>query len=376
MQILKIVLFSILFLSISPIHHIYALDEGFYSTISFTIGELPSREDISYEPMHIEGEYTSDVLSHTVLSHLTQDNYKSRIFDKMTMLAIPPLSQVDIGYYWYNYTPDEVDIETIRIPLSREHIPNGDMTQLFYENPNQEFEEGITYSDGPSRGGKYVDIEGVGLLSSDMDSGMSRGVVIESFTMKPSLELYEWKVKVLSENLSELTLYVRNITKESLQDIWIFYDEGSHLIMDFDEYEEHQMVVHKRCVVGEESVNCGIIRLMDRNTKAHCMVRGSDWDNYLKPESISVWSKIEGEWIGGARFQPDRESLCIRRLPHVYKTKELIAEYNPPIPPSTQEEYWEDILGLEILPITNHQSGRDNFWRLIKPLFTDNLNIL
>ncbi len=374
---LKIFLLSIFFFSIPSVGCIYALEEGFYSTISFTIGEVAPREEVSHEPTHIEGEYTSEVLSHTkILAHLTMDSHRSRIFDRLTMLALPPFSQVDIGYYWYNYTPDEVNVETIRIPLSREHIPRGDMTQLLYENPNQEFKWGITHSDGPSKGGKYVDIEGVGLVQSDIDTGMDTGVIIESFTTKPSVVLDKWEIEVLNERLSKVTLYVKNITGEYLQDIWINYKDSVCKSIDLEGYSGYKQGVYKKCVVSEDSVNCGTIKIIDRNTKAHCIAYGSDWDNYLKPDSISVWNKIEGEWTIGAQFQPGRESLCLRRLPYAYRTEELIAEYNPPEPPPTQEEYWKDILGLELLPITSYQSGMKSFLRLIKPLFTDNLNTI
>ena len=376
MKTFSVPIFTILFILLFLVSPIYALDEGFYSTISFTIRSV-GKEGVTYEPNHVAGEYTSEVVSRKNISYFTSDNYRSRRYNKTHTVALPPFSKVDIGYYWYNNTPDERDIETIRIPLSREHIDNGDITQLLYENTDQEFKEGITCTNILCRGGKYIDIDGVGLLASDIGGNPRNGVVIETFTVKPAVELVKWEVEIWSSNLSQVTLYVKNNTKEYLNDIWVNYKATVSKVIDLGPYEERKLVVYKQCILSEEDANCGVITFYDRNTKAHCMVYGSDWGNYLRPDSISVWNKIGEEWVSGAQTQPGMEGFCIQRLPYVYSTKELIVYFDPPTPEPTQEEYWKDILGLEILPITNYQgSTLDNFFRLIKPVFTDNLNIL
>lgn len=375
MKISAFSLFLTFFLLLS-FNNVYAIDEGFHSTISFTIGEI-GKEGVSYNPDQIVGEYTEDVVLKKSIGYLTNDFYKSRIFNKTTSVALPPFSTLDIGYYWYNNTQEDLDIDKIRIPLAREMDGRGDATNLLYENEGQEFVAGITCSNAPCKGGKYVDIDGVGILSSGVGKSPKHGVIIDSFTLKPAIEIARWEVEIWDENLSELTLYVRNNTDQILGNVWINYKGSVSKIIEFQPHEERKLVVYKQCILSETDANCGSIRIIDPNTKTECIGYGSDWGNYLRPDSITVWSNIGGEWVSGAQTQPDMETFCIQRIPYNYITKELIVYFDPPETPPTQQEYWQNLLGLETLPITSYGFNIfEKYLRLIKPVFTDNLNIL
>ncbi len=99
------------------------------------------------------------------MDQLTDDGYRRRIYNKNQYIAVPPFSKIDIGYYWYNNTPDTVDVENIRIPMSRQIQDKGDATYILEDIG---FEEGLTETATHYKGGKYLDVEGVGLISSDM----------------------------------------------------------------------------------------------------------------------------------------------------------------------------------------------------------------
>jgi hypothetical protein len=107
------------------------------------------------------------------------------------------------------------------------------------------------------------------------------------------------------------------------------------------------------------------------------MVYGSPWDGYVNPDSISVFNKIDDQWITGAKTQPSLESFCIQRLPYKYSTEELVVDFEPEEPEITQEEYWRDLLDIDVLPITSYKFDRLNkYLTLLKLLRVDNLKVI
>lgn len=353
-----------------PTNILAAVDSAYFSTITFSIGSLPT-ENLTYSSNKVVGEYTDNLLRDKNIDFLTSDSYRRRTYNHYERVSVPPYSEVDIGYYWYNNTPDTVDVETIRLPLSKGDPSEGDLTNILYDIG---FEQGETCSNTLCRDGKYIDIDGVGLISSDMYKDRKRGVVIETLTVLPSVEITKYEIQYSIEHLSKITLYVQNSTGDSLSGIWINYSGVSNILLNFEPYESKVLEVYKRCELIDDHINCGSMRIHDWDSQEHCMAFGSSWDDYLDPDSISVLNKIGDEWIFGAQTQPTLDTFCIERIPYVFTTEELIVDIEPEEPEVTQEEYWRDLLDIDILPITSYRFRKlDRYLTLLKPLRIDNL---
>jgi hypothetical protein len=359
-----------LLLTLFPTKTLAVVDNAYFSTITFSIGSLPT-ENLTYSSSKVVGEYTYNLLRDKNIDFLTNDSYRRRTYNHYERVSVPPYSEVDVAYYWYNNTPDTVNVEQIRLPLSKGNPSEGDLTNILYDIG---FEQGETCSATLCREGKYLDIDGVGLISSDMYKDRKRGVVIETLTVLPSVEITKYEIQYSEKALSKITLYVQNRTADPLTGVWITYSGTSSVALDFQPNETRGLELYKRCDFVDGVVNCGTMRIHDWNSQEHCMGFGSSWDDYLNPDSISILNKIGDEWIVGAQTQPTLDTFCIERIPYVYTTEELIVSLEPEEPEVTQEEYWRDLLDIDILPITSYEFNKlDKYLTLLKPLRIDNL---
>ncbi len=362
-----------IFLIFCCIRTVYALDEGYYSTITFSINSI-GKEGLDYNENQLQGEYTQNVVREKSMDFLTNDGYKRRIYNHYERVALPPYSKVDIGYYWFNNTPETLDVETIRIPFSRQVQNKGDVSKLLYDIG---FQEGVTCTESICKGGRYLDVEGIGLVSSDIALSPREGVVIETVTIMPAIEITEYEIEYLSEYTSQITLHIKNNTDEYLTDVLINYNGPVGKELDFESYEEKILTVFKHCPLIDNQVNCGTMRIIDNNTKMRCMIYGSPWDGYINPDSFTVFNKINDQWIAGAKVQPSLETFCIQRIPYRYTTEEMIIDIEPEKPEITQEQYWKDLLDIDVLPITSFKFNKlDRFLTLLKPLRVDNLKVI
>jgi len=361
------ILFSILFST-----PVFAIDEGYYSTISFAVRSIGG-ERVSYDDEKVKGDSTYTVVRQNTIDSLTDDNYRRRTYNRFQYVALPPYSEIDIGYYWYNNTPDIVNVETIRIPMSRQIQERGDATKMLYDIG---FEEGVTITNSHYREGKYLDVEGVGLISSDVGDDARKGVVIATLTIKPPVEITEYQVEYLSEYTSEVIVHIRNNTEEYLENVEINYKGNIDFPVDLEPYQEVDLLVYKTCTLEGNSINCGYMRIKENDIKTYCTMYGGSWDNYNYPsDSITVFNMIDGEWISGAQVQPAVEAFCIQRIPYIYTTEEMIVYIEPEEPEITQEQYWQELLNIDILPITSCQfsSKLEKYLTLLKPSRVDNL---
>ncbi|MFA7682910.1 MAG: hypothetical protein WCX94_02065 [Candidatus Dojkabacteria bacterium] len=308
------------------------------------------------------------------IDDLTNDEYKSRIYNQYHYIAVPPYSEIDIGYYWYNNTPDTLNIETIRIPMSRQSQNRGDITNLVYDIG---FQEGPTYTSNHGKGGKYLDVEGMGLVSSDMGQNAKKGIILETLTVKLPVEITQYEVEYLSEYDSRVLIHVRNATNQWLNNVWVNYKGDVSQIIDLEPYEEKVLETYKRCDLVDNELNCGTVRIIDNNTETECVLYGAPWGNYYQPDSITVFNKIGDSWFSGAQIQPEFESFCIQRTPYTYTTEEIIVKVEPEEPVVTKEQYWEQLLGINILPITSYRiNNLERYLTLLKPLRIDTLKVL
>lgn len=361
-------LIFLLFILISP-NTVYALDEKFYSTISFSINELETERVQPYRtPNKISGEYTKDIISNTSIEDLTNDDLDSRIYNKYERVTVRPLSTVDVGYYWYNNTQDELDIDTIRIPLSRQTVYRGDITEVL---PDLPFKWGITYAESLKKGGNYLDVEGIGLVSPN-----SRGaVIIETFTVPVPIEITDYEIEYMNETMSKITFRVRSLVSQYLDNVLINYAGNIDIRINFTSYEEFTLTVYKECDLEGNKVNCGPMRIKDPNLKTACMIYGSTWSGYIHPDSITVFNNIGDSWIAGSGVQPDRGSFCITKLPYMYTTDDMIGYVDHS--EVSDDVYWKNLLDIDVLPITSYSENIfDRFLGLIKHNIVDNLKVI
>mgnify|MGYP001026168611 CR=1 FL=1 len=373
MSIKKVIKYLILLFLISYPSKVLALEEGFYSTVSFTIGSI-EKEGLEFDETKVVGEYSSNIVRQKTIEYFTEDEYRRRVYDLADKVFVPPFARVDVGYYWYNNTPETVDIEKIRLPLTREIQAKGDLSEILEELP---FIQGVTCTETLCRSGKYIEVDGVGLLSSDMNMSPKKGVVIASYVVKPPVEITKYEIEYLDKYLSRVFLYIQNNTKEYLNFVRVNYKTVVDIILDFEPYEEKVLELYKRCDLEEDRINCGSMTIYNNNIKAECAIFGSPFDNYLVRDSISVLSRVGDQWVSGAQTQPKRESFCIQRIPYSYTTEDMIVYLEPEQPQQTQGEYWQELLNFDVLPITSYKINKFNrILTLLKPLGIDNLNIL
>ncbi len=363
-----------IFLLLLFFNPVFALDKGFYSTISLSLQPI-EKEGLIYNEYDVIGQYTEDVVRENTMDFLTTDGYRQRLYNRLERVTVPPFTKVDIGYYWYNNTPESIEVEKVRIPLSREIQYRGDVTDILYDIG---FQEGVTCTNDICRGGKYVEFDGPGLISSNMYQNARRGIVIGTLTVEPSVEITEYEITDFGGKYFKLKIYIQNNTDEYLKNVWINYKGSVSKIIELEAYEEKVLEdLYKECEYTDEYINCGKMKIYDNNTKAHCWVYGSSWNNYLRPDSISLFNKINNEWVLGAQTKPEVESFCIQRLPYRYWTEDMIVYKEPP-PEIETDQYWENLLDIDVLPITGIEISTskyklNSFFRLLKPFRIDNL---
>ncbi|KUK76489.1 MAG: hypothetical protein XD93_0884 [candidate division WS6 bacterium 34_10] len=373
MSFRKVLLFSFCILFFLNPLKVAALDEGFYSTISYTIGDV-GVEGLEYDENQVVGEYTSNVVDYKTLEYFTEDGYKRRKHDVAERVSVPPYSTIDVGYYWYNNTPDTVDVEQIRLPVSRENVMRGDLSNIVRD---EGFEQSLTFAQNIYRDGRYFDVDGVGLISSDIGTSANNGVVITSFYVIPPVEITEYEINYNERFPSQIYLHIKNNFGRGISNIRLNYKTVVDKILDFGPYEEKVLELYKHCTLDNGEVNCGSMTIYDNNTSTQCVVYGSPFDNYLTRDSISLFNRIGDQWVVGAQTQPDRESFCIQRIPYVYTTPDMVAYREPQEPEITPEEYWQELLNIPVLPITSYEFSKLNrLLTLLKPSGIDNLYIL
>jgi hypothetical protein len=367
-----IILLNLLVVFCLPIQ-IYALDEGFYSTISFVINTI-DKEGLVYKITDVEGGYTYDSVFSKSIADITDSTYQTRTYGQLDKVALPSYAQINIGYYWYNNTPNTVNVESVRIPLSRQIVNRGDITPKIYDIG---FGDEVTDADILRKGGKYLEVEGPGLIDSDIGQEPEHGVVLATLTVRPPIEITEYDIRYISEHISEVVMHVRNNTSRDINNIWLNFEKDESVILDFSPYEEKDIMVYKKCILNDTNVNCGGVRIINRGTSLDCALYGSVWDGYINPDSVSVFSKIDNLWRAGAILRPTFNSFCIERIPYKYTTPELIVEIEQSEPEITDQQYWEQLLGMNILPITSKSFNRlDKYLTLLKPSRIDNLRVL
>lgn len=373
MSFRKVLLFSFCILFFLNPLKVAALDEGFYSTISYTIGDV-GVEGLEYDENQVVGEYTSNVVDYKTLEYFTEDGYKRRKHDVAERVSVPPYSTIDVGYYWYNNTPDTVNVEQIRLPVSRENVMRGDLSNIVRD---EGFEQSLTFAQNIYRDGRYFDVDGVGLISSDIGTSANNGVVITSFYVIPPVEITEYEINYNERFPSQIYLHIKNNFGRGISNIRLNYKTVVDKILDFGPYEEKVLELYKHCTLDNGEVNCGSMTIYDNNTSTQCVVYGSPFDNYLTRDSISLFNRIGDQWVVGAQTQPDRESFCIQRIPYVYTTPDMVAYREPQEPEITPEEYWQELLNIPVLPITSYEFSKLNrLLTLLKPSGIDNLYIL
>jgi hypothetical protein len=333
--------------------------------------ESIGKEGIEYNSSEIRGDSVYDSVFTKTMDHISADGYMRRVFSRYQYVALPPYSKVAIGYYWYNNTFDTLDIESIRIPLSRQIEEEGDVTKILY---NSNFQEGETCTNNLCRYGKYIESDGIGLVNSDMYKDAKSGVVIERLTIIPPIEITKYEIEYINEYISKIILYVRNNTDEYLENIWINYSGSESAKFNLNAYQEISFAIYKQCRLDNDWINCGPVKIVDRNTKTHCFMYGSPWDGDIDPDSITVFNKMGDQWVSGAFVQPTVESFCIQRIPYKYTTEDMIGYFKQEEPIQTPEQYWKELLDIDVLPITSYHFGILNkYLSLLKPLGIDTL---
>jgi len=83
-------LFVVLIFLLFPLK-IFAVDEGFYSTISFGI-KSTDVEGLEYDPEAVVGANTFEAVLSKNMDFLTNDGYKRRIYNHYQYVAVPPFS--------------------------------------------------------------------------------------------------------------------------------------------------------------------------------------------------------------------------------------------------------------------------------------------
>ena len=222
-----ILIFFFLSLTVSSI---FALEEGFYSTISFTINKLPDK-NVTYDINQLRGDMTQEtVRKRNILDFTIGENF-NRLSGINTDVSVPPFSEIGIGYYWYNNTDQIVDVEKIRVPINLKAQDVGDQSDFFGE---VNIFAGKTCAGDICREGKFLEIDGLGLVSPDIGQQPRNGVLIKSLEIVPTIEIYDWEIIPFEENIYKVKLYIRNNTQQVLRNMSINVDGLPSFVLILD----------------------------------------------------------------------------------------------------------------------------------------------
>lgn len=242
------------------------------------------------------------------------------VFDKVEGI---PGAKFNLIYMYDNYSSSSIHVEKIYLPLSQNDASGGDLTNLIT----------IEHTSGNNIHTRWGNIdlyrEGKGkeyLVNMDLSGYGS--VLLDTFEIGNSLEIESWDITPdYDNNLIYMTVYVRNMVPELLNNVVFTHDTYSYTQNILPEGQViYQYNLDLEITEGED-IDLGNIEIEDPNIKTECAVQGSRWYQAFYTNALSMYSYINTSWINGLYTQPERESMCVTRLPHTITSDTILFEH-------------------------------------------------
>jgi hypothetical protein len=302
----------------------------YYDTLGYSIGELLESKNcpncIEYDIKNVFGTNTNDVLSGTHIDDITQPDpvygliRNHNIYDEV---ALPPFSSVDFLYWSKNMESRVVNIDSIKMFLSRKHSYQGDLRNVL--DIDGEYESlPFTYIvwEYP-REGVVKTYDGLGLINQG--SGVLMGMKLDSASVKSPLKFVKWEAQPVQEGVF-LRVYVKNESDEELINTIYTHQEYEEK-RDFEPEQEH---IYEYIVNMDEKGSVGYAGIYNPNSKKECVARGEHLESLFVGDSPVVGGirEQDGGYLAyiGSRVKPYGYRFCVTRIPYTIYSGEIVLQ--------------------------------------------------
>ncbi|PKN03034.1 hypothetical protein CVU76_03350 [Candidatus Dojkabacteria bacterium HGW-Dojkabacteria-1] len=329
-------------------------ENQFFDTLGFGVGSLPKKGDcpncIEYDS--VVGQDTQYLLSNTSISDITSIDPSYALIRNPNLyasLSVPPYTHVDFIYWYKNSTGHSVEIDEIKVYLTRYYSSQGDLRNVLditgiYESTHLQIFTWIY-----PRGGYFKSYDGLGMVNNDA-SGV---FVLDTIMVKSPIVFDKWEASV-SEDVVNMKIFVRNITNILEKDI--VFSHGQYFFKR--DFQPNQEYVYEYELPFEDIGSFGYATIYNPNSRKECTSLGEHLESYFIGDSAPM-SGVRGEGFNyiGSRVKPWSEAFCITRTPYAIHSSEMIYMNE------VEEEIVEDglaeisnseVLGISKLPQTNY----------------------
>lgn len=279
-------------------------------TTALSVGKLPKQEEMLYESGDIFGESTEHVLNSYTISDLAQSNHMQRFPNVLDRVSVPPGAEIDVVYFFLNYTAHDVGIMEIIMFLSKENSEDGDWTKIL-DIEESEFswgETAVLFSEEMLfRSGFLKRYPGLGLVPY----GHSGALLLDTFKMSNPIEVKDFKYEG-SGGLLDFTVVVANRSNEDQNNL-ILQHGGISLEFSIPAKDK---VTLKYTLNSNNLVENSSFEIHNPNSRTECIALGSHLFEWNKVSAVTLLSLRTQGWVHGAYVQPVAESFCITRIPH------------------------------------------------------------
>lgn len=303
---------------------------SFYHTIAYTVerDSMPVSSElensIQYMDLDVVGEDSESFANNQNIYTLTGAYHMIRSNNIGTHVAVPPLSRINVGYYYFNGSGHSVNIPKIKVTYSRGL--NGNNGVSFIKNNSR-----------LSRLSPFVEYAGIGeVRNGEEGKKLLDTLYVDNPLSFPTIETSE------GEEGINIVVVIKNSSNEDLKNLQ-FYHRGYMATLDIAPNSEYRLNYSVTLPETNSSdTDLGYFTLFNPNVLRECSVFGTAYNEWFNIESVSVFSyRDDGGWAHGSYVQPDEESFCIERIPYSMTSPRIHFEKNGE-EEVVQEEIGED----------------------------------
>ena len=275
-------------------------------------GKCPMCVEFNLED--VKGSSVEYILNNVGLFDITSRDPKFGLIrnpQRYTSLDLPPFANASFIYWYLNEADHSVQIEKIKVFLSRYDSSLGDLRNVLFVNGHfEEIPTRVLFDIYP-RAGIVKEYEGLGIVGQ----GKGGSLILDSLFVKPSVYFSHWELSV-SNKKGYIRVYVKNSSDYLERNITYSHQEYSST----RDFLPNETYVYEYEVDIEENSSVGFASIHNPNSRKECIGFGEHLEsNFIGESAIVVGVRKEGEILYpyvSSRLKPWGEAFCINRLAH------------------------------------------------------------
>jgi len=304
------------------------MDNKYYDTLGFGINSIEESKKCSncveYNAQDIVGVKTQDIVGNVNIDEITNPDSVYgliRIPGLYDEVALPPYSSLDFIYWSKNVSGSSVNIQLLKVFLSRKNLYEGDLTKVLditgeYETLPIKY---IVWDS--SRSGIAKTYTGPGIVNDG--GGVINGIKLDSIYVKSPLIFVKWEAEEIDSGVL-LRVYVKNSSDDKVENVVYTHQQYSER-RHFGANEEY---MYEYVVNMDENRSLGYAGVYVPYSATQCAVRGETIESNYTGQSAIVGGIREenGQTLAyiGSRVKPCDIRFCVTRIPYTLYSGEII----------------------------------------------------